>query len=179
MSADHSHAWASVLGGITGQQIAVGLNALVISAEKWPPTAPEFRGLCIAAPTAESLGLPTEDQAYAEACRKSHPSAAGAKWSHEAVYHAATETGFFNLTALPMDASRKLFCRNYAITVRLLIEGKPLKAMPLALPEKVDGRVTEEGAKAGLSALRKALAKPSTAELPPHLAHLQKDSSHA
>lgn len=157
VSADQSHAWASVLGGITGQQIAVGLSALVASAEKWPPTAPEFRAMCIAAPTAESLGLPSEDKAFDEACRKVHPAMTGCKWSHQVVYHAASESGFYNLQTLPMDASRKLFARNYAIACRLLLDGKPLKSIPLALPSSVDSRMTPEVGRAALAALRGAL----------------------
>ena len=49
VSADQSHAWAATLGGLTGEQIAVGLNALATTEDdqlrKWPPSAPEFRAL--------------------------------------------------------------------------------------------------------------------------------------
>ena len=39
---DQDHAWASVLAGMTGAQIATGLNHLVSARLAWPPTAPEF-----------------------------------------------------------------------------------------------------------------------------------------
>lgn len=157
-SADQTHAWATVLGGLTGQQIANGLSILSATQDqqlrKWPPAAPEFRCLC-ENKTPEAHNLPTMDQAYREATRNAHPSMAGiTKWSHGVVYHAATETGFYNLNNLPMDVSRKLFERNYTITVRDYLDGKPLKAMPLALPEKVDGRSTPAVGRAALDAMR-------------------------
>ena len=156
VSADQSHAWASVLGGVTGMQIAHGLGALASSGAEWPPSATEFLALCYAG-EADRLGLPPIDKAFDEAFRKAHPAMAGATWSHQAVYHAASESGFYNLQTLPMDASRKLFERNYAIACRLLLEGKPLKAIPLALPSSVDSRVTPEVGRAALAALRGAL----------------------
>lgn len=158
VSADQSHAWAAALGGVSGQLIANGLTALALTQDpqlkKWPPSAPEFRCLC-ENKTPEAHNLPTMDQAYREATRNAHPSMAGiTKWSHGVVYHAATETGFYNLNSLPMDVSRKLFERNYTITVRDYLDGKPLKAMPLALPEKVDGRSTPAVGRAALDAMR-------------------------
>jgi len=154
VSADQGHAWAAALGGLSGQQIAVGLSALVAGDEKWPPSAPEFRALCENR-NPEAFGLPTEDQAFREACRNAHPAMAGAgKWSHAAVYHAAAEAGFHNLNTLRTADSRKLFVRNYVMACRMVVEGKPLKAMPLALPEKVDGRMTPEVGNSALAALR-------------------------
>lgn len=173
MSFNQDHAWASALSGITGQQLAVGLMAVIASGEKWPPSAPEFRALCEARPTAESLGLPTEEKAFAEAVRKTHPAMAHATWSHDAVYHAATECGFYNLQTLQQDASRKLFARNYLMAVRDLIDGKPLKARPLALTHGVEARVTPEVGRAGISALREAMKAPRLTELPEHMAHLK------
>lgn len=156
MSVDQSHAWAATLGGLTGEQIAVGLNALASTEDKqlqdWPPAAPQFRALCLVRDP-EAFGLPSDEKAFDEACRKAHPAMQGCKWSHQAVYHAAAESGFYNLTRLPQDAARKLFDRNYAIACRMLIEGKPLRAIPLALPESVTTRTLEVG-RAALAALR-------------------------
>lgn len=158
MSPDQSHAWAATLGGLTGQQIGAGLTLLAETDDKqlqeWPPSAPQFRALCENR-TPEAFGLPADDKAYREATRNAHPSMAGiANWSHQAVYHAAKETGFYNLNTLRMDDSRKLFLRNYAIACRMVMAGEQLKPMPLALPKEVDGRRTEEVGRAALEALR-------------------------
>lgn len=141
--------------GITSiEQIKYGIEQCRLMPTDFMPSVGKFIELC--KPTPEMLGLPSIEKAYNEACRKAHPSAAGAQWSHPAVYHAACESGFYNLNTLPMDASRKLFDRNYAITVRMVLEGKPLKAIPMALPESVTTRTPEVG-RAALAALRGAL----------------------
>lgn len=158
VSADQSHAWSATLGGLTGVQIGAGLTALAETQDKqlqeWPPSAPQFRAMC-ENKTPEAFGLPSEDQAYREACRNAHPGMAGiAKWAHEAVYHAAKETGFYNLNTLKMADSRKLFLRNYAIACRMVMGGEKLRPMPLALPAEVSGRRTEAVGRAALDAIR-------------------------
>lgn len=160
VSADQSHAWAAALGGLNGQQIAVGLSALVASDEKWPPSAPEFRALCENRDPA-GYGLPCDEQAYQEACRRAHPASGSieAPWSHPAVCHAALETGFHSLATLKADVSRKLFARNYQAACRMVMDGQPLKAIPLGLPDPYSASSvrTEEGGRKGLAALRAAL----------------------
>lgn len=158
MSADQSHAWAATLGGLTGLQIGAGLTALAETDDKqlqeWPPSAPQFRALCENR-NPEAFGLPSEDKAYREATRNAHPSMAGiGDWSHQAVHHAAKETGFYNLNTLRMEDSRKLFLRNYAIACRMVMAGEQLMPMPKALPATVDGRRTEAVGRAALDALR-------------------------
>lgn len=164
VSADQSHAWAAALGGLNGQQIAVGLAALTTTEDeqlrKWPPSAPEFRALCENR-NPEAFGLPSEDQAYREACRRAHPAGPALEdaWSHPAVCHAALETGFHNLATLKAEASRKLFARNYQAACRMVMDGKPLKSIPLGLPDpySVTSVRTEEGGRQGLASIRAAL----------------------
>lgn len=141
--------------GITSiEQIKFGIEQCRLLPSDFMPSVGRFIELC--KPTPEMLGLPTLDKAFDEACRKAHPVMAGAKWSHQAVYHAASESGFYNLQTLPMDASRKLFARNYAIACRMVLDGQPLKEIPLALPESVSTRTPEVG-RSALAALRGAL----------------------
>lgn len=139
-------------GITTIEQIRLGIEQCRRSESDFMPSVGRFIVMC--KPTAESLGLPSEDAAYREACRNAHPSMTGAKWSHAAVFHAAKACGFYNLNTLSMTDSRKLFNRNYAITVRDVLDGKPLKEIPLALPESVKGRITPEVGRAALAALR-------------------------
>jgi hypothetical protein len=42
--------WGKVLGDITAQQLADGLSACAKSADPWPPTLPQFRGMCLSVP---------------------------------------------------------------------------------------------------------------------------------
>lgn len=161
VSADQSHAWAATLGDLTGEQIAVGLNALACTEDKqlqdWPPAAPQFRALCLSRDP-EAFGLPSEDAAFREAFTNAHPAMADiGKWSHQAVFHAAKETGFYNLNTLRTQDSRKLFARNYAIACRMVMAGEVLAEIPLALPAEVTGCRTEAVGRAALAGLRQKL----------------------
>lgn len=115
------------------------------------PSFGDFLALCAACP--ESLGLPSDEAAYREACRNAHP-AAEAQWSHAAVHHAACETGFHELRNLPEEKSRRLFERAYAVTVRMLLAGEPLREIPKALPVSVSVSTPGVG-RAALAALRR------------------------
>lgn len=154
VSADQDHAWAATLGGLTGAQIAKGLSELAARGDDWPPSAPEFRKLCEGA-SPELLGLPSTEQAYREACRNAHP-AAELRWSHPAVEHAACETGLHELRTLPEERSRRLFERNYQVSVRMVLSGEPLRKIPAGLPDlyQVTSQCTPEVGRAALAALR-------------------------
>lgn len=118
VSADPGHSWASVLKGLTGQQIANGLNTLVEKGDEfdWPPPANVFRAMCMQVP-----GLPSEAQAWDEA--------RAGTYSHPAVRIAAEATSTFDLhTAKNNDkALRQRFERNYAIVMRRAQTGQPLE----------------------------------------------------
>lgn len=118
VSADLSHSWATVLKGITGKQIANGLNALVDKADEfsWPPPANVFRAMCLQVP-----GLPSEAQAWDEA--------RSGKYSHKAVKIAAEATSTFDLRSGKNNdkALKQRFERNYAIVMRRAQTGQPLE----------------------------------------------------
>ncbi|MCJ0972706.1 replication protein P [Pseudomonas sp. PS1] len=124
------------------EQIRFGIQQCRKSGGEFAPSVGRFIKWC--EPTPEMLGLPDAAKAYREACANAHP-AADRKWSHPAVHHAACETGFYELANLSEERSRKLFDRNYAITVRMVMTGQPLREIPLALPETVTVRTPEVG----------------------------------
>ena len=135
------------------EQIRYGIEQCRKLGTDFAPSVGRFIAMC--QPTPEMLGIPATDKAFREACRNVHPGMAGiAEWSHPAVYHAASESGFANLNTLPQDASRRLFERNYQITVRALVAGEPLRKMPLALPPKASAKSDQEVGQSALAALR-------------------------
>ncbi|QBR32849.1 MULTISPECIES: replication protein P [Pseudomonas] len=137
----------------TIEQIRFGIEQCRKLGSDFAPSVGKFINLC--QPTPEMLGLPPLETAFREACRNVHPSMAGqANWSHDAIWHTAKESGFESLNRLETSLSRKLFERNYVITVRRLIDGLPLQKMPLALPARVDGRRTPEVGNRALAELR-------------------------
>lgn len=107
------------------RQVEVGLRRLRAEKSDFVPSPGKFIGWCN--PQPEDFGLPEVDAAYAEACRKAHPTRRQAvKWSHEAVYRAATDVGLDNLMQLARQDSLRLFERSYAVMCRRLIAGESL-----------------------------------------------------
>lgn len=110
-------AWSTVLQGLTGQQLANGLNVLVHKGEEydWPPPANVFRSLCLQTP-----GLPSEDEAWEQAL--------SGRYEHEIVKLAAQATGTFDLQSAKLNDKplRKRFNRNFAIVRARAVMGKPL-----------------------------------------------------
>ena len=141
----------------SSEQLQFGLMRCRQSGREFVPAPGLFIEWC--QPSPEMLGLPTQATAFREATRNAHPAMAGrARWSHDAVWHAAKECGFENLNRLPADASTKLFERNYAIAVRRIVAGEPLQAMPLALPAEVAGCRTPAVGNSALAQMRARLA---------------------
>ena len=51
--------WAAGLSGLTGSQLARGLEACVASSDPWPPSLPDFRAACLGIPPLASVRLDT------------------------------------------------------------------------------------------------------------------------
>lgn len=137
----------------TLEQIQFGIERCRESGAEFAPSVGRFVHWC--QPSPAMLGLPEPGRAYREACANSHP-AATPTWSSPAVYHAACETGFYELANLAEEKSRRLFERNYAATVRMLLAGEPLREIPKALPASVSVCTPEIG-QAALAGLRRAV----------------------
>lgn len=116
--ADPDHTWSKVLGGITGAQLANGLNTLAEKGKEfdWPPPANVFREMC-----QQVKGLPSTAQAWDEALRGTY--------SHKAVEVAAEATSKFDLSTADHGdkALFQRFERNYAIVMRRAQTGQPLE----------------------------------------------------
>lgn len=137
------------------EQIRFGLERCRRSGGDFAPSVGRFIHWC--QPTPEMLGLPAFEAAYREATRIAHPAADRAG-VHAAVFHAACETGFYELANLSEEKSRKLFERNYAATIRMVMAREPLREIPKALPERVSVRTPEIG-RSALDELRQIVTK--------------------
>lgn len=135
--------WRRDLKGLTDFHVKRGLH---LSADlQWPPSPGEFRALC--QPSPQDLGLPSLDQAFREACVGVTPQRTHS-WSHAAVYQAALAAGRWELLNLPVNQSRPLFERAYAVLVRRVLNGEQLDTpIPRALPKSLPRRSPEVAAK--------------------------------
>lgn len=137
----------------SAEQIRYGVRQCRLHGGDFVPSVGKFISWC--QPTPEVLGLPSVARAYLDACRLAHP-AADRSSVHPAVYHAAMETGVYELANLSEQRSRPMFERNYALVMQMVANGEPLREVPKALPEKVNVR-TEAVGRAALAALKSKL----------------------
>lgn len=124
---DASGTWGKVLAGITPEQIAVGAKACTVSGDPWPPSGPEFRAMCL--PSADKLGLPSEESAFLEASRHAHEPN-DYIFSHEAVHLAGKAVGWYDLQrCYPSEESlRKRFRAAYGALIGKIQRSEPLEA---------------------------------------------------
>lgn len=134
------------------EQIRFGVEACRQLPSDFVPSVGRFIAMCRPGP--EALGLPSESEAYAEAARNAYPGAGQVVWSHPAVSHAAREVGLYNLSTMPLKASRMLFNRAYEIVCRMVANGEPLKPILIGLPETTVGRRTLKVGQDALAKLR-------------------------
>lgn len=136
--------------------IKAGLSKCRASTLPFVPSIGQFIKMCEAEP--KTLGVPTYNEAYNEAVRRSHPSCAGDPWSHAVVYHAWYQTGSraLNLAsgAYQIKEMKDIFYSNYDLTLKMFAAGEPLRELPkLIASPKHKAQVTSKGS-AALEALK-------------------------
>jgi len=61
---DPDRVWASCLKGISKDQIKFGLNQCALAGREWPPSAPEFRLMCLDSPDWEHKRIAQAEQEW-------------------------------------------------------------------------------------------------------------------
>ncbi|MDH0640639.1 replication protein P [Pseudomonas sp. GD03860] len=128
------------------EQIRFGVERCRSLGTDFAPSVGKFIQLC--QPTPEMLGIPPHNKAFREALENAHPSRFGGRtWSHPAIRHAALQCEMHNLGDLAPDKASKIFDRAYDITIRQLVQGKPLEDIALGIGydgEKSEVELAEE-----------------------------------
>ncbi|QHF31201.1 replication protein P [Pseudomonas sp. R32] len=116
----------------TLEQIRFGIERCRSLGTDFAPSVGKFIKLC--QPTPEMLGIPSHDKAFREALVNAHPSRFGGRvWSHQAVRHAALQCEMHNLGDLIPEKASKVFDRAYDVTIRMLMQGKPLEDISIGI----------------------------------------------
>lgn len=123
-----SGTWGKVLHDISGQQIAIGMQACATRTDdqaEWPPSAPEFRKMCLTG--GSNLGIPDVGQAWKEAVEGSS-APAEFKFSHPIVREAGRLTDWYSIrTGTPKaETVQNRFNKRYADLVAKLNRGEAL-----------------------------------------------------
>jgi hypothetical protein len=123
-----SGTWGKVLHDISGNQIAIGMQACASRTDdhaEWPPSAPEFRKMCLAG--GSNLGIPDVAAAWHEAVEASSDPTTW-MFSHPIVQEAARLTDWYSIrTGTPKaETVQNRFNKRYADLTAKLQRGEPL-----------------------------------------------------
>ena len=131
-SIDPDGVWRRCLEGVDRFDLAYGLEAVAKSGAEWPPTAPQFREMCL---QRNACGLPTADEAYFEALsyERQSPSDRDLATMSDAAYHTWRNMDLHNWRLMPMDRHAKAFKAEYTNTLEHVRRGGVLAESPRAM----------------------------------------------
>lgn len=123
-----SGTWGKVLHDISGAQIAIGMQACATRTDdqaEWPPSAPEFRKMCLSG--GSNLGIPDVTAAWREAVEASTDPTIW-KFSHPIVQEAGRLTDWYSIrNGVPKaETVQTRFNKRYADLAAKLQRGEPL-----------------------------------------------------
>lgn len=120
-----SGAWAKALSGLSPKQLGAGLEACRLRNDPWPPSAPEFRDMCMAGQS--SLGIPDVSAAWREAVEASTDPTQW-KFSHPIVHEAGRLTDWYSIrNGVPKaETVQARFNKRYADLTAKLNRGEAL-----------------------------------------------------
>ena len=147
MTEMYGHRWTSAMGavpvdgwviaveGFSPEQIRGGLTKMVKDPQfkSWPPNALEFRALCL--PSEADLGLPTADEAFAQAVGN-RPG----QQKHPAVIHALRQIDSYALRLADEATARKIWAEAWSSTVGQVAGGKVKSVRETSLVENLTDR---------------------------------------
>lgn len=136
---DASGTWGKVLVDISGQQIANGMQQCATRTGEqaaWPPSAPEFREMCLAGQS--NLGIPSGDAAWREAVEASTDPTTF-KFSHPIVHECGRLTDWYSIrNGIPKaETVQNRFNKRYTDLTAKLQRGEPLIDGQLALTQEL------------------------------------------
>ena len=136
----------------TMTKLQIGLKKARALGSPWVPSIGEFIEWC--KPTLKDYGLPEAFEAYREACRNAHEVKYGCetKWSHQAVYDAASRTGMFEL-----EKKQKEFLIYYERACQTVFEGGRLKDLPKLITNQPEEKSSPQTALNALKSMKSIL----------------------
>lgn len=143
---DPDQVWFRCLQDLTGKDIANGLSAVALSGMEWPPTAPQFRDMCIHHNVSNLLDA---DQAYAELVRFVRGGGRSYELLSPETYFTYRNMDVWNWRTLSAEKAEKVFKSAFKSTIQHAKNGGEFPPVPTAaisreMP-KPSGVVSESG----------------------------------
>lgn len=120
--------WATAIGDLSPDMILAGLAKMAKQGNHnaWPPTALEFRALCI--PSGEDIGFPSLDEAFQQAVGNRTEK-------HPAVIHTLRHLDRYALRRMPGADAQRAFAKAWQKTIDDIAAGGELPAAPIGLSD--------------------------------------------
>ncbi len=138
--------------------IKSGFNKLVALAMPWPPSAPEFVGLC--KPSKEDFGIPDQQEAWSGVDRYRRNKKYQPTPFEYALFRNLSRE-FFDLDRLTVDAHRKRIGVVYQALSKRVMAGEALEDAPVLVEDKNKAarkQVSKESAKRHLENIKTLLS---------------------
>jgi hypothetical protein len=135
-------------------KLQIGLKKARAFGKPWVPSIGEFIEWC--KPTLKDYGLPEPFEAFKEACRNAHSIKynEACDWTHQAVYHAASLSGMYEL-----DKNQKAFFAYYERACQTVFEGGTLKDIPKLITNMSQEKKCPKTARNALNEMLQKLGK--------------------
>lgn len=151
---DASGQWAETLKAVSRKQVAQAIEVLRNSGRVWPPTAPEFKSICLA----NGANHPTVEAAYAEVHRYMLGKISENDLSDAAFHTIHTNMDLYQYRSLSLEKSQDVFRFAYKATLDQFNSGekvyqKPVPPIAIAEIKPVVTAEEAEKARAALFAL--------------------------
>ncbi len=156
---DPEKVWAASLKGISPSMIKFGLNKLVFLKLDWPPSAPEFAGMCF--PDAEDLGLPSLKSALLEVSTFRKGRGFDISRFSYALYMALAPS-FYDLDRMRTELFNKKTNKEYQRILKFVLAGRKLPKVPNLVADESEEKIVVsplDVAKEQLALARKNIGK--------------------
>lgn len=126
---DPDGVWMRCLQELTPHDIGNGLNAVALSGMDWPPTAPQFREMCV---NHALINLPSADEAYFELCHFMRSGSRNYQLLSPATYWAWRTLDHWNFRHMNADKAEKTFRAAYKLALDHARKGGEFAPVPVA-----------------------------------------------
>lgn len=153
---DRGNVWRAVLKNISELQMKSGLNELINSNFDWPPSAIEFRKLCLKSRERE-LGVLSAHEAFVELTKWVNSASRDITAFTPFLFNVYKRVGSFNLLNRSSSELKVLISEACQLVSEKVNRGEALDALPEQKHEAVIApiRATQEQASSAMSEIRK------------------------
>lgn len=126
---DPDGVWLRCLEDLTAKDIGAGLNAVAVSGMEWPPTAPQFREMCLNRPVGNMPGV---EEAYLEVSKFVRGGSRDYSLLSPSTYFAYRNLDIWSWRQLSVEKAERAFKTAYKAAIEHARKGGEFPDVPTA-----------------------------------------------